>query len=91
MNQAVDAQGVPDWADAPEGDGAGEGWNWLAQDADGRWFWYCTEPKLNWSGGVWRSHSRHQQAAGQGAPNSDWDRTLQVRPGAETPGSAETQ
>jgi len=87
VNQAVNAGGMPGWADAPEG----EGWNWLAQDADGRWFWYRTEPKLNWSGGVWRSNSRNQQPAGEGAPNPEWDRTLRVRPGAETPGSDETQ
>jgi len=30
VNQAVNAGGIPGWADAPEG----EGWNWLAQDAE---------------------------------------------------------
>ena len=79
MNETIPAAGaVPDWADAPEG----EGWNWLAQDADGRWFWYCTEPRLNWPGGVWRSHSRKQQFAGSGAPDAHWDSSMQVRPGS---------
>ncbi|MCZ2104998.1 MAG: hypothetical protein OZ923_07130 [Comamonadaceae bacterium] len=76
---AASDAGVPDWADAP----AGTGWNWLAQDADGRWFWYRTEPQLNWSGGVWRSNSRNQQFAADGAPDPNWDATLRVRPGHE--------
>lgn len=70
MNESGSA---PDWADAPAG------WNWLAQDADGRWFWYRTEPQLNWSGGVWRSNSRNQQYAGQGQPNPAWDTSLRRR------------
>lgn len=65
---------MPDWSRAPEG------WNWAAQDADGRWFWYRTEPTLGIGGGIWRSNSRNQQLAGQAAPNPDWLETLQTRP-----------
>lgn len=71
-------------ADAPGWGGAPAGWNWLAQDADGRWFWYRTEPQLNWSGGVWRSHSRNQQLAAEGTPDPNWDATLRVRPESGT-------
>ncbi|WP_313076890.1 hypothetical protein [Melaminivora sp.] len=69
-----DAPDAPDWSAAPEG------WNWLAQDADGRWFWYRTQPQLGWAGGVWRSNSRNQQLAGEGAPSADWADSLQTRP-----------
>lgn len=65
----------PDWADAPAH------WNWLAQDADGKWFWYRTEPQLGWAGGVWRSNSRDQQPAGQGEPSADWADSIHRRPG----------
>jgi hypothetical protein len=64
----------PDWSGAPSG------WNWLAQDEDGRWFWYQVEPILGIGGGVWRSPSRAQQFACQGAPNPNWHETLQHRP-----------
>ncbi len=66
---------TPDWRDAP-----GPDWNWLAQDADGQWFWYRTEPQLGWAGGIWRSNSRHQHPAGQGTPTPDWANSLQTRP-----------
>ena len=64
----------PAWALAPPG------WDWRAQDADGQWFWYRTEPQLFWAGGVWRSHSRNQQPASQGQPRPDWADSLQKRP-----------
>ncbi|HRF21654.1 MAG TPA: hypothetical protein PLB17_05740 [Comamonas denitrificans] len=64
-----------DWSAAP-----GPQWRWLAQDADGQWFWYRTEPQLGWAGGVWRSNSRNQQLAGRGAPNPNWAQSLQTRP-----------
>lgn len=59
-----------DWAQAPQG------WNWAAQDGDGRWYWYCTRPQPGFAGRVWRANSRSQQLAGQGAPNADWHLTL---------------
>lgn len=69
----------PDWNDAPEN------WNWLAQDEDGRWFWYAVQPVAGIGGGVWRSPSRAQQFAGQGKANPRWQDTLFQRPGTERP------
>ncbi len=72
---------LPDFALTPPGwSTAPGGWDWLAQDADGKWYWYRTEPVPNWGGGVWRSHSRNQQLAGQGQPQDGWIDTLQQRP-----------
>ncbi|WP_322998881.1 hypothetical protein [Castellaniella sp.] len=79
-NTAAPHLDTPDWASAPSG------WNWAAQDADGRWFWYRIEPVPGIGGGVWRSNSRNQQYAGLGAPNPDWLDSLQQRPAAETRG-----
>ncbi len=63
-----------DWALAPEG------FNWAAQDADGRWYWYSQLPQPGIGGGVWRANSRHQQYAGTAAPNPDgWLHSLQQR------------
>ena len=59
MNAPADTPWTPDWSQAPEG------WDWLAQDADGRWFWYRSAPQLFWAGGLWRANSRNQQLAGQ--------------------------
>jgi len=67
---------MPDWADAPDG------WDWLAQDQDGRWFWYGVAPQPSMGGGVWRAPRRAQQLAGQGPPNPDWIDSLRRRPGA---------
>ena len=66
-----------DWGQAPAG------WDWLAQDEDGRWYWYAVEPVLlGAAGGVWRSNSRNQRLAGQGGANADWMQSLQRRPEA---------
>jgi len=75
MNDMTSTQAKePDWADAPEG------WNWLAQDADGRWFWYKVEPQLGVAGGVWRSPRLAQQFAAQGSPNAAWHESCRRRP-----------
>ena len=63
---------TPDWNNAPSE------WDWLAQDEDGRWFWYAVKPVPGF--GVWRSPSRLQQFAGQGDVNPDWLSSLQQRP-----------
>lgn len=68
---------VPQWSEAPEG------WNWLAQDADGRWFWYAQQPQLGAAGGVWRSPRRAQQFAAQGDPDPRWHETCRERPATE--------
>jgi hypothetical protein len=64
----------PEWKDAPEG------WNWMAQDEDGRWFWYRSEPRPGIGGGVWRANSRDQQLAAVGVVNDHWVDTLSQRP-----------
>ena len=72
------AGGTPwrlDWAQAPQG------WNWAAQDGDGRWYWYRTRPQPGFAGRVWRANSRSQQLAGQSVPNEDWHLTLRERGG----------
>lgn len=62
------------WEQAPAG------WDWAAQDADGKWYWYSTQPILGIGGGVWRSNSRHQQFAYQAEPNPNWHQSLCQRP-----------
>ena len=79
MTTPSDPNPAPDWALAPAG------WNWCAQDADGRWYGYRTEPVAGIGGGVWRSHSRNQQYAGDGLPNPDWFDSLRLRPGPAHP------
>uniref|UniRef100_UPI00333F7975 hypothetical protein n=1 Tax=Castellaniella defragrans TaxID=75697 RepID=UPI00333F7975 len=74
----TEASPVPDWSTAPEG------WNWAAQDADGRWFWYRVHPVPGIGGGVWRAHSTAQAYAGQGAPNAAWFDTLIERPDGDS-------
>lgn len=69
-----DSASAPCWSQAPAG------WNWLAQDADGRWFWYAVEPQLGLAGGVWRSPRRAQEFAAQGTANPLWYESCQQRP-----------
>lgn len=76
-NNTANSALPPEWSDAPAG------WNWLAQDADGKWYWYKTEPILGVDGGIWRSNSRNQQFACQGKPNPDWLESMQIRPGTQ--------
>lgn len=73
LNQPSDTE-PPSWQNAPDG------FNWLAQDADGKWYWYKTEPVLGIGGGIWRSNSRNQQFAATGTPNPDWFESMQTRP-----------
>lgn len=63
-----------DWQQAPEG------FDWVAQDADGKWFWYRVRPQCGIDGGVWRSNSRHQQYAGTASADPNWWQTLEKRP-----------
>lgn len=62
-----------DWSQAPAG------WNWAAQDEDGRWFWYGVQPAPSMGGGVWRAPSRAQVFAWQGDVNPQWYDTLHCR------------
>ncbi len=66
--------GFPCWDQAPAG------WDWLAQDEDGQWYWYGVEPSPGIGGGVWRAPSRLQKPAGQGRPNPAWTQALYQRP-----------
>lgn len=68
---------------APSWSGAPDGWNWLAQDEDGRWFWYAVQPQLGAAGGVWRAPRRAQAPAGGGEPNPHWYTTCRQRPDRE--------
>lgn len=44
----------PDWKDAPE-------WaNWLAMDADGKWYWYENNPKKRLV--TWKRNGEKMQA-----------------------------
>lgn len=65
----------PDWKDAPD-------WaNWLAQDADGEWFWWKAKPKI--SGGQFWMPSRYPATyarALRSDPNQGWKDTLESRP-----------
>jgi len=72
-NTSKDLAGPPDWRDAPDE------WNWLAQDEDGKWYWYAVPPQLGVAGGVWRSPRRAQQFAGQGERNAKWHESCRKR------------
>lgn len=61
-------------------DHAPAGWNWLAQDADGKWYWYGQAPQLGVGGGIWRANSRLQQFAAQTAAPNSWPDTVYERP-----------
>jgi hypothetical protein len=62
----------PKWEDAPE-------WaNYLAQDADGRWHWYKSEP-ISTSDEEWYSNSQWEQADTK-IFSQNWDKTLEARP-----------
>ncbi len=62
---------TPDWKDAPE-------WaNWLAMDADGRWFWYKDKPEAGHSTFI------TQTQVWEATPiKPDWKETRQQRPTA---------
>ncbi|HLV29834.1 MAG TPA: hypothetical protein VKY60_12010 [Burkholderiaceae bacterium] len=74
MSDSATSRPAPSWSEAPDG------WDWLAQDEDGRWYWYAVAPQLGVAGGVWRSPRRAQQFAGQGEPNPLWYESCRQRP-----------
>ena len=70
-------EGSPSWDKAPE-------WaNWLAQDANGRWFWFKLEPLINEEFEEWLSPSDNELAE-YGAPCENWRATLIQRPAKES-------
>lgn len=59
----------PNWKEAPE-------WaNYLAQDADGAWYWYEDEPKIE--GNQWIVESGRDDEADHS--NLNWKETLEKR------------
>lgn len=67
----------PSWQDAPE-------WaNYLAQDAEGSWYWYdeCPRPR-DYEGGesMWDNNGSEFKRASWSAVKGDWRDTLEQRP-----------
>lgn len=64
----------PDWKDSPE-------WaQWLAQDSNGKWFWYEREPLVHfqtWDADLKAESSRVAEAKSDLVP---WRETLECRP-----------
>jgi len=62
----------PSWIDAPE-------WaNYLAQDADGQWYWFEDKPELKRGLALWINRSGVAKKAE--VRNVDWRSTLEQRP-----------
>lgn len=77
---ATDAgeSGKPPWKDAPE-------WaQWLAQNADGDWYWYADKPRIFVTTSRWASSRRWKHGwsdiAGIGKPDPNWRATIEQRP-----------
>lgn len=60
----------PSWKNAPSTA------NFLAQDPDGRWYWYSKEPKESMDG--WDSDK--STFAGISSPHSNWTESLEKKP-----------
>lgn len=79
QDEAKQVNGKPDWAIAPE-------WaEWLAQDADGVWFWWSIQPACEidsvmdfWHQGGYKNFE--YQRARRGDPNPKWRNTRERRP-----------
>lgn len=63
----------PNWKDAP-------GWaQWLAQDADGVWYWYESQPRVLDGPQAWDTQTgRFLQALR--LVDEGWDKSLEQRP-----------
>lgn len=74
--QEIAIMAKPDWKDAPEG------MRYLAQDADGDWFWWKAKPVVSEIDDFWmptKFPSTHARA-GRDLPNPGWTKTLERRP-----------
>lgn len=60
----------PDWKDAPERA------NYLAQDLDGRWYWFELEPYA-YAGKLWATYGASWEAP---VKNENWQQSLERRP-----------
>lgn len=69
----------PDWKDAPEG------FEFLAQDGDGEWFWWIEKPYPDYKCGYWMSDFKTNDCR-QASPDclnlniEGWHETLEHRP-----------
>jgi hypothetical protein len=70
--------GKPDWEDAPD-------WaEWLAQDKDGKWYWFLERPRPSVTWDEWQYDKGDADLASDGCvPNLDWQDTLEHRPQPE--------
>lgn len=68
----------PDWRFAPPG------FEWLAQDSSGDWYWYMTEPAAQLDRGIWLEsvgHGHGQLAAENfDLHKNGWSMSLERRP-----------
>ncbi len=61
----------PDWKSAPK-------WaKWLAQDANGIWYWYEEQPQVLGNSSWFSSGGNNEAAA---TPSSEWRESLEQRP-----------
>lgn len=61
----------PDWKNAPE-------WaNWLAEDANGFWYWYADQPWIEGIDSVWSCGGAYKRAS---MPDGSWRDSLEPRP-----------
>lgn len=69
---------VPEWSRAPL-------WaQWLAQDANGDWYWFdYQQPQIGENYGQWETDGEDVIRASAGAINPNWKSTLQKRPATE--------
>lgn len=62
----------PDWSDAPEN------MNWVAQDANGQWWWYEKMPKVGACS--WLSGGCEIEPSVEAKPSRQWRSSLVGRP-----------
>lgn len=77
LSRRTELQNKPNWADAPEWAG------WLAQDEDGQWYWYCSEPFVDETNDdkMWDfGDSFDHEDCEFGEVLGDWRDTLEKRP-----------
>lgn len=75
--RAIELQNKPSWNDAPE-------WaNWLAQDHDGKWWWYKSEPFMAAAVEKFYDGGQYLQV-NHGKVIGNWQDTLEQRPETAT-------
>ena len=76
--EMIENNNTPEWNQAPE-------WaNWLAQDADGYWYWFNCKPVPVKKEGFFSSEENEEnyrcELARRGEPNALWALTREARP-----------